>query len=224
MRRVTLTILPTVKPAVASPGWQSHDPSVTLSLVQFSELVGPLLVGGGLAVDSCLVALACGVSASGSRLGGAMRVGAMFGLFQGGMLSLGWLVGAPVASLLRHYVHWIAFSVLTVIGVRTIRASGGDGAQGKDAASLARLALAGIATSIDALAVGFGMSLAEEPLAASLVCTLAITALGSAACFASGRAIGARAERAAHWIAGLVLIGLGLRILLSRLLASEPGS
>jgi putative Mn2+ efflux pump MntP len=192
--------------------------------MQPSELVGSLLVASGLAVDSCLVALAYGVSAGGSRLGGALRIGAIFGLFQGGMLALGWLVGAPVASLLHRYDHWIAFSVLTVIGVRTIRESGEDGAQGKDASSLARLALAGIATSIDALAVGFGMSLAEEPLSAPIVCTLAITALGSAACFASGRAIGARAERAAHWIAGLVLIGLGLRILLSHLLASEPGN
>lgn len=189
--------------------------------MQLSELVGPLLVGGGLAVDSCLVALAYGVSASGSRLGGALRIGAIFGLFQGGMLALGWLVGAPVATLLHRYDHWIAFTVLAVIGVRTIRESGEDSARGKDAASLARLALAGIATSIDALAVGFGMSLAEEPLAAALSSTLAITALGSAACFASGRAIGARAERAAHWIAGLVLIGLGLRILLSHLLTSE---
>jgi putative Mn2+ efflux pump MntP len=192
--------------------------------MQVSELVGSFLVAAGLAVDSCLVALAYGVSAGGSRLGGALRIAAVFGLFQGGMLALGWLVGAPVAALFHRYDHWLAFVVLALIGVRTIRESEEEDAQDKGVPSLGRLAIAGIATSIDALAVGFGMSLGDGSLVPPLAFTLALTALGSAACFASGRAIGARAQRAAHWVAGLVLIGLGVHILLEHLLAVAPSN
>ncbi len=186
--------------------------------MQIAELLSALLVGAGLAIDSCLVALAYGVSAGGSRLGGALRVAAVFGVFQAGMLALGWLVGAPVAALFHRYDHWIAFLVLAAIGVRTIRESGEDEAADNGVPSMGKLALAGIATSIDALAVGFGMSLGDGALELPLTCTFVLTALGSAACFASGRAIGGRAKRAAHWIAGLVLIGLGLHILLEHLL------
>ena len=192
--------------------------------MQIAELLSALLIGAGLAIDSCLVALAYGVSGGGSRLTGALRVGVVFSLFQGGMLALGWLVGAPVASLLHRFDHWIAFGVLATLGVRTIRESDSSESATNGVPSLGRLALAGIATSIDALAVGFGMSLGDDALTAPLACTCAFTALGSATCFASGRAIGGHAKRAAHWIAGLVLIGLGLHILLEHLLASAPAT
>lgn len=185
-----------------------------------AELLSSLLIGAGLAIDSCLVALAYGVSAGGSRLAGALRVAVVFGVFQAGMLALGWLVGAPVAAIFHRYDHWIAFVVLAGLGVRTIRESDEEDAADNGVPSMGRLALAGIATSIDALAVGFGMSLGDGALTLPLTCTFTLTALGSAACFASGRAIGGRAKRAAHWIAGLVLIGLGLHIVLEHVQAS----
>jgi len=207
---------------VVTPRWQKQDRIVTLSPVQVPAVLSALLIGAGLAIDSCLVALAYGVSSAGSRLTGAVRVGVIFGVFQAGMLTLGWLVGASVASLFHRFDHWIAFGVLATLGVRTIRESESTNSHDNGVPPLGKLVLAGIATSIDALAVGFGMSLGDGELGWPLACTFTLTALGAAACFASGRAIGSHAERAAHWIAGLVLIALGLHILLEHLLDSAP--
>ena len=74
--------------------------------------------------------------------------------------------------------------------------------------------------AIDALAAGFGVSLGEQPLAPALVLTTAFAGVGSILCFFSGRGIGQRWERGAHWIAGLVLIALGTSIVTQHLRAA----
>ncbi|MBM3990896.1 MAG: hypothetical protein FJ298_07790 [Planctomycetes bacterium] len=204
--------------------WQNRAEGATLSPMQVAQFVSAFVVGAGLSIDSCLVALAYGVWAGGSRLALAVRVGVVFGLIQAGMLAIGWLVGAPVASLFHHIDHWIAFGLLSLIGVRTIRERERSKARESGIPTFSKLVLAGIATSIDALAVGFGMSLGEGGLGLPLACTFTLTALGAAACFASGSALGARAERAARWSAGLVLIALGIYILLEHLLAASPAA
>lgn len=183
-----------------------------------ADWLSSISLAAGLSVDSCLVALAYGVGAGSARLRGALTIAVVFGTIQGALLALGWVVGAPIASAFARYDHWIAFVVLAAIGVRTLR----DGEAEEEAKSagvppLGKLALAGVATSIDALAAGFGMSLGESHFERPVVLTTAMTALGCALCFASGRAIGARFERAAHWIAGVILIALGASLVVEHL-------
>jgi putative Mn2+ efflux pump MntP len=183
-----------------------------------ADWLSALLLAAGLSVDSCLVALAYGVGAGSARLRGALTIAAVFGSIQGALLALGWVVGAPIAAAFSRYDHWIAFVVLAAIGVRTIRdGEAEDAAKSEGVPSLGKLALAGVATSIDALAAGFGMSLGDSHFARPVLLTTAMTALGCALCFASGRAVGARFERVAHWIAGLVLIALGASVLVEHL-------
>ncbi len=183
-----------------------------------ADWLSSLFLAAGLSVDSCLVALAYGVGAGSARLRGALTIAAVFGTIQGALLGLGWVVGAPIAAAFSSYDHWIAFLVLAAIGVRTLRDGEAEGeAESKGVPPLGKLALAGVATSIDALAAGFGMSLGESHFERPVLLTTAMTALGCALCFASGQAIGARFERVAHWIAGLILIALGVSMLVEHL-------
>lgn len=184
------------------------------------NLVEPSLLASGLAVDSCLVALAYGLASREHRLGRALAIGATFGGFQGALLWLGWLLGAPVASRLSAWDHWIAFGVLAFVGVRTIREGYADESEPRPTFSTARLMVAGIATSIDAFAAGFGVSLGEQPLLPALVLTTVFAGVGSIACFFSGRGVGRRWERGAHWSAGIVLIALGASIVFEHLNAA----
>ncbi len=184
------------------------------------NLVEPSLLASGLAVDSCLVALAYGLASREHRLGRALAIGATFGGFQGAMLGLGWLLGAPVASRLAEWDHWLAFVVLLIVGVRTIREGYGHESEERPGFSVPRLMIAGVATSIDALAAGFGVSLGEQPLPPALVLTTLFAGIGSILCFFSGRSVGQRWERGAHWLAGLVLIALGTSIVVEHLRAA----
>lgn len=184
------------------------------------NLVEPTLLAAGLAVDSCLVALAYGLASREHRLGRALAIGATFGGFQGALLGFGWLLGAPVASRLADWDHWVAFVVLLIVGVRTIREGYADAAAERPSFSVARLLVAGVATSLDALAAGFSVSLGEQPLPIALVLTTLFAGVGSILCFYSGRRVGQRWERGAHWAAGLVLIALGASIVFEHLRAT----
>ncbi|MCC7012858.1 MAG: manganese efflux pump [Planctomycetes bacterium] len=181
------------------------------------NLLAVTLLACGLAVDSCLVSLAQGLSARVHTAGRAFALAAVFGGFQGAMLVGGWFAGEPVARWFAHVDHWIAFGVLALIGVRTIREGYANGDEPREPFGAGRLVLAGVATSIDALAAGFGLALADAPITAAALLTTTITAAGCALAYTSGRGLGRRWERGAHWVAGLVLIAIGARILLEHL-------
>jgi putative Mn2+ efflux pump MntP len=166
--------------------------------------------------------LAQGLASREHRASRALALGLVFGGFQGAMLAGGWLAGEPVARLFGQIDHWIAFGLLALIGVRTIREGYAEEHATRGVLPLPKLLLAGVATSIDALAAGFGLALAQEPLGPAALLTTAITGLGSIAAYYGGRGLGRRWERGAHWTAGLVLIAIGVRILYEHLGSAAP--
>lgn len=176
-----------------------------------------LFLACGLAVDSCLVALAQGLVAREHRPSRAVTLALVFGGFQGAMLVAGWFAGEPVARWFSSFDHWIAFGLLAAIGVRTIVEGYRHADEPRSELSHAKLLLAGVATSIDALAAGFGLALAHAPIERAALWTVGITAFGSAAAYFGGKGLGQRWERGAHWAAGLVLIAIGARILFSHI-------
>ena len=109
-----------------------------------------LALACGLAVDSCLVALAQGLVAREHKLVEALRIGLVFGAFQGGLAIAGWFAGEPVARSFGYIDHWIAFTVLLAIGVRTIHEAYANEDQPRIELTATRLAMAAVATSIDA--------------------------------------------------------------------------
>lgn len=177
------------------------------------DLIAALLLACGLAVDSSLVALAQGLCSREPRASRALGLAACFGGFQGAMLVLGWFAGEPVARLIADLDHWIAFGLLAFIGVRTIREGYAHEDEAREEMSTARVLLAGVATSIDALAAGFGLGLVGQGVVAPALAAALVTAAGSFVAYLGASRVARGFERPAHWAAGLVLIGIGARIL-----------
>ncbi len=179
-----------------------------------------LLLALALAVDAFSVGV--GVALTHRRGRQIFRLSSHFGLFQGLFAGLGLLAGALLFHFITFLDHWLAFGLLVWIGIRMIRGSANaheDGGR-KDPTRGLSLALLSTAVSIDAFAAGVGMAALDVnvwfatgiiALVSGLATWLAFTLTGPLAAF-----LGKRGER----MAGIVLIGLGVKILLDHLLAA----
>ncbi len=180
-----------------------------------------LLIAIGLAMDAfavCLAAAACG------RVPGraaTLRMAGTFGAFQAAMPIAGWFVGSRVAALVAAYDHWVAFGLLALVGVRMLR-QGVDPSceEGPPDPSRGFTLLAlGVATSIDALAVGLSLGVLQisiwVPALVIGIVTVAISWTGVRLGCCLGSSFGRRMEIAG----GGLLILIGLRILLIQLFA-----
>lgn len=177
------------------------------------------LLAVALAMDAFAVALCQGASAR-PGVAGALRIGAAFGAAQGLMPLGGWALGVAFAGLIEAVDHWIAFGLLAFLGVRMIREgldSDDEDAAPAEALVGKALLIAAVATSIDAAAAG--VTLPALGLPVLLACGV-IAAVTAAICFAGtlmGAAIGTRFGKWAEIGGGLVLIGLGVKILAEHL-------
>ena len=177
-----------------------------------------LLIAVGVSADAFAVAAARGVTIRRGTIAPALAIAVTFGAFQAVMPLLGWLVGVRVAGAIDRVDHWIAFGLLAAVGVRMVReAFSGEEDDGYSRLGLRELLVLGVATSIDALAVG--LSLAFVPV--NIV--LAVTVIGvTTFCFSLlgvrlGQRSGTRFGTAAEVVGGVVLIGIGLHVLVDHL-------
>ena len=179
------------------------------------------LIALGLAMDAFAVALSGGFAAGKATSRQTLRLAFHFGLFQFLMPILGWAAGLTVQNFIQAYDHWVAFALLAGIGGKMIyeslRPEKGERRKA-DITRGASLVLLSLATSIDALAVGLSLSLLRVrilyPSAVIGVVCFALTAFGFAFGSQFGRLIGRRMEL----LGGMVLIGIGVRILMEHLL------
>lgn len=147
----------------------------------------------------------------------ALATSLSFGLFQAGMPLLGWSLGRAGASLLQNIDHWIAFGLLAAIGLKMIWEGLHKDADDCEGAAVPfswkTLLMLSIATSIDAAAVGISLSLIDSPIlfpaAVIGVVTFVLSWLGHH----FGRMLGERFGQGAEIFGGLVLLGIGVRIL-----------
>lgn len=181
-----------------------------------------LLLALALSMDSFAAALSQGASARPAPTArGALRMGLAFGTAQAVMPLLGWSFGMAFASVIRQVDHWVAFVLLGLIGGRMVReglAAGGQREQqARPLASGRALLVLALATSIDAAATGVTLIMLDQHilLACAVIgtITLAMSAVGVLAGKVAGVLIGQRAEVGG----GLVLIGLGTKILIEHL-------
>ena len=180
--------------------------------------VETLLIALGLAMDSFAVALGASAQASARtwRTGASMVLA--FGLFQGGLTVVGWAVGLRVSDWITTIDHWIAFGLLAFVGAKMIREGLSDDVESRvDFTRTATILTLAVATSIDALAVGLGLAFVEVdargPGAVIALVTATLTAVG----VASGRALGATFGDRMQVVGGVVLFGIGTRILVTHL-------
>jgi len=180
------------------------------------------LTGLALALAMDAFAVALGTGAVLSRLTGRhlFRLGFHFGLFQALMPVIGWLAGLTIMQWVEAWDHWIAFSLLAIIGGRMIYEAFSDEEKtdDRDPTKGLSLVLLSIATSIDALAVGFSLSVIGVSIwMPALVIGLVAGALTIAGMLLGGH-IGDRWGSRVEIFGGLVLIAIGIKILAEHLL------
>jgi putative Mn2+ efflux pump MntP len=184
-------------------------------------LIDVLLLAVGLAMDACVVS--AGAGASGRSTGGraTFRLGFHFGLFQFLMPILGWFAGLTIADAIASVDHWIAFVLLAIVGGRMIRSGvkGEDAGEAGDPSKGWSLVMLSIATSIDALAVGFSLAMIGVDIWFPAVVIGVVTAAMSVAGLRLGTSLGARFGHRMEIVGGVILIFVGGRIVLEHLSA-----
>lgn len=173
-----------------------------------------------LALDAFAVSSVSGMSNKNFKLSSAVRMATCFGAFQLIMTLLGYLLGTTFAEKVALIDHYIAFALLLFIGgkmvVDSFRGQDKDGeskVSGVD--TLPLLLMQGIATSIDALATGvtFAFDLKIDLFAAAGIIGIVAFVLSFAGGYL-GRFIGSVLNRWASVVGGLVLIGIGTKMLI----------
>ena len=182
----------------------------------------------GLAMDAFSVAIATGLTLKTVAPRQYFRLSYHFGLFQFLMPILGWLAGSTVVVYISNVDHWIAFALLSYVGGKMIRESFDRGETDvpdrivpdrivKDPTRGASLVVLSIATSIDALAVGLTLALLEVsilmPAFVIGVVAAGMTFVGLRIGRYAGQWLGPWMER----VGGVVLIGIGLKIVVDHL-------
>jgi putative Mn2+ efflux pump MntP len=145
-----------------------------------------------------------------------LRTGAIFGVIEAVTPLVGWLIGSVAANYASEWDHWIAFTLLAGLGARMMwvgfRSDESDIDERPESHSFWLLALTGLATSIDALAVGVGLAFVDVHIgwvaAAIGLATFMMVSVG----VMLGRVLGAIAGRRAEILGGLLLIGIGAAI------------
>jgi putative Mn2+ efflux pump MntP len=178
-----------------------------------------LLIALGLAMDAFAVALGVGTTRKHMWFRPGFRLAFHFGLFQFLMPVIGWAVGTTVVRFIASYDHWVAFGLLAYVGGKMIKEAFGDGDH-RNAADPTRkgmLVMLSVATSIDALAVGLSLAMLKIPILYPSIIIGVVTAAMTVMGLALGNRLGTQFGKRMELVGGLVLIGIGLRVLITHL-------
>ena len=187
----------------------------------FTFIINSILLGIGLSMDAFSVSLANGLGEPKMHLSKMYGIAGVFAVFQALMPMLGWICVKTVVSLFSAFevmIPWIALILLLYIGIKMlvggIRAKDEEG--GSATLGLAALLLQGIATSIDALSVGF--TIAEYDIIHALSAALIIGGITFVICFAGliiGKKFGTKLAHKADILGGIILIIIGIEIFIN---------
>jgi len=173
-----------------------------------------------LAMDAFAVALGAGISLSPLTGRHLFRLGFHFGLFQALMPIVGWLAGLTVRNWIEAYDHWVAFALLIFVGGKMLHEACSPPETEDQPADPTRgmtLVLLSLATSIDALAVGLTLAMLKVSIwFPSLVIGLVAGVL-TVCGLLIGRRIGGLWGKRVEVLGGLILCGIGIKILLQHL-------
>ncbi len=178
------------------------------------------LLGVGLAMDAFSVSMANGLR---EPTMGKMRMSAIagtYGFFQWLMPMLGWVCVHTVLlffTAFQKFIPWIALLLLAWIGGKMLLEGlrGGEIGEDDPGVSFSALMMQGIATSIDALSVGF--TIAGYSFPSAFICSLIIAVVTFIICIGGliiGRTVGTKLSGKAAILGGIILIGIGLEIFL----------
>lgn len=181
-------------------------------------IISILLIAVGLAMDSLAVSISGGIVMRPFCMRQSLRLALTMGIFQGGMTLLGWLMGVSFSSYITTFDHWIAFILLGFLGGKMIYESFGEEETTISSFSTKTLLTLGVATSIDALAVGVSMAFLKTsiyfPAFIIVFVTFALSLIGVISGYRFGKIKGINVEL----FGGIILIAIGVKILIEHLM------
>ena len=191
-------------------------------------IINSVLLGAGLAMDAFSISIANGIVEPGMRKRRMLLIAGVYAVFQFMMPMLGWLLVTTLEEIFTKFsilIPWIALVLLLFIGGKMIfegitKKTHGDKQEEEKVSEHGKLTAAvllvqGLATSIDALSVGFTIS--EYKVSEALLSSAIIGAVTFAICVAGlvfGKKIGERFSDKATVIGGIILIFIGFEILI----------
>lgn len=176
------------------------------------------LIALGLAMDAFAVSIASGVVIKRRQLQNAFKFGIFFGSFQMIMPVLGWAAGVGLKDFIAGIDHWVAFGLLVFIGGKIIYESFRlERTEEARVFGFREMLLLAVATSIDALAIGLSFAFLDISIVAPVLIIGAVTFTLSFLGVFLGSTVGHFFERKLEVAGGLVLIGIGIKILLEHL-------
>ena len=175
----------------------------------------------GLSMDAFAVSICKGLSVKRVQWKHMITCGAYFGLFQGLMPLIGYLLGVNFQEMIQAVDHWIAFVLLGIIGVNMVREAMGPQEEcegcGDCSFGFKAMVMLAIATSIDALAVGVTFAFLNVRIVPAVCFIGVITFCLSAIGVKLGNIFGMKWKKRAEMAGGLILVGMGVKILVEHL-------
>lgn len=186
--------------------------------IGFVFLFNSVLLGVGLAMDAFSVSLANGLNEPYMKKSRMCGIAGVFAFFQALMPMLGWVCIHTIVNMFQAFeacIPWIALVLLGVIGGKMLLEGikGGDEEEELHAVGFMGLMVQGVATSIDALSVGF--TIADYDFFMALLAAVIIAAVTFVICFGSleiGKRVGTKLAGKASMLGGVILIFIGLEI------------
>lgn len=183
------------------------------------EHLASIFIGVGLAMDAFTVSLGIGTGRRANDRRAKFRLSFHFGFFQMAMTVVGWFAGSTIARYIETFDHWIAMGLLAYVGINMIRSGLNpemetyitDPSRGK------LLIILSVATSIDAMAVGLSMAMINAPWLVPAIIIGVVTWGLSVFGLLAGDSLGSKFGKRMEILGGLILLGIGIRILVTHL-------
>jgi len=180
-------------------------------------LLSSLLLAISLCADCFAVSACSSVTLRKVDFRSVALVAFVFAVIQSGLFALGWLFGDMVSAYVHKLAHLIGFLLLLYVGGSMVYEAIRGGEESRNLSSFKNILVGGVATSIDALAVGVSFSMDGESagdMSLKAVMIFLVTALSVVLGMLGGQAAGRRFGRAAEIVGGFILIGIGVGILI----------
>lgn len=181
------------------------------------ESIELLIIAVGLSMDAFAVAVCKGLSMKKMNYKNAIITGGFFGGFQAVMPLIGYLLGTQFKDYITSIDHWIVFVLLAIIGMKMIKESQSTCPISDDSFNLKNITVLALATSIDALAVGVTFAFLQVDIISAIVIIGIITFAFSFIGVKVGNIFGTKFKSKAEIVGGIILIGMGIRILFEHL-------
>ena len=184
------------------------------------DIITIILLAIGLSMDSFAVSICCGLEEQKISFQHAMKISFSFAFFQGLLPVVGWYLGTGIKVYIEQIDHWIAFVLLAFLGGKMIFESFKNEESDKmsDVYSWKHILTLSIATSIDALVIGFTYAMVStRNIFGGAVIIGAVTFFFAMLGIRIGKDVAGNFSQRVELLGGIILIGIGLKILIEHL-------